>query len=120
ARKDHRVGRTDAGASEHGDRELRDHAQIDRDPVALVHAETLESRGAPIDLAVQVTVSEYTGIAWLALKHDGSLVAPPGLQVSVNTVVAGVDLSVDEPFRVGRVPFQDLVPGGEPVDGLCL
>src|SRR5438067_1990628 len=61
----------------------------------------------------------YRGAGLQRLVH-GRLVASPGLQVTVDAVVAGVYLGADEPLRIRRVPLQDRVPGLEPVDELGL
>ncbi len=45
--EDHRVGRADAGAGEHGDRELRNHRHVDGDAVTALHPQRLEHVGEP-------------------------------------------------------------------------
>ena len=54
AAEDHRVGRADAGAGQHRDRELGDHRHVDRDAVAGPHAELDERVRGLLDLPMEV------------------------------------------------------------------
>ena len=58
AAEDDRVDGADPCAREHGDRQLRDHGQINGDPVAFLHALLLEDIGEPGDLLKQLLVSD--------------------------------------------------------------
>ena len=58
AAEHHRVHRADAGAGEHRDRRLGNHRQVDRDPIAPLHAERLQRIGGAADLLGQLPVGE--------------------------------------------------------------
>src|SRR5271157_5478765 len=112
-----RVDDPQSGASEHGDRQLRDHRHVDGDPVPRLEArEVTQQRGKLVDADEQILVGYSEGWLLLGLGHEdqGGLVAVLG-EVPIDAVVAGVDLASDEPLpargvaRVqGRVPV--LVP----------
>gem|GEM_PF-4022129 len=116
APEDHGVHRPDAGAGEHGDGRLGDHGEVDGDPVALPHPQALKDVGELLHLTPEVMVGEDPLLPRLPLPDNGRLVAPPGLHVPVQGVVGEVGLSPHEPFGVGQVPFQDLLPGLKPVE----
>jgi hypothetical protein len=110
AAEDHRVGRADAGAGEHGHRSLGDHRQVDVDPVALRNAEALERVGEALHLVEQVGVGDGAGVARLALPVERDLVAPARLDVAVEAVVGDVQLAADEPLGERQLPVEDLCP----------
>ena len=92
-------------AGEHGDRELRDHRQIEGDPVAGLHPagvseQTCELVHAPVELLV----GDGLGVLIFGLGHpdDRRLVARLR-QVAVDAVVAGVETAADEPLPEGRI-----------------
>ena len=110
------VGRADAGAGQHGDGQLRHHGHVQRDPVALIHAQALQPVGELADLAVQVAVGVHLPVSRLALPDDGRLVLARPVQVPVDAVVGCVELAAHEPLGERRVrPVQHGVPGLEPV-----
>ena len=113
------MGRPDAGAREHGDRKLRDHAHVDADAVALRDAELPQRVGKARDLAQHLRVREIGALALgLADPVVGDAVSPPGLDVAVETVPGDVQLAVGEPGAVGRIPLEPLGRLLEPVDEL--
>jgi hypothetical protein len=118
--EDDRVRRSDPGAGEHRDRQLRDHPEVDRDAVALLDAESLEGHGGLVDLAVELAVGEHPRIARLALPDDGGLVAPPRFGVAVDAVGGGVELAADEPFGPRHVPLENFVVRLDPIQLLGL
>ena len=117
AAEDDRVGDTDAGAGQHGDRQLEDHRHVDGDPVALLQALVLEDVGELADLGQQLGVGDRDRVARLALPVVGDLVTPAGLDVAVEAVGGDVELAADEPLGEREVPFEGrlevLVPGDE-------
>ncbi len=129
--EDHGVRGADAGAGEHRHRRLGDHRQVDRDPVALGHAQLGERVGGPGDLVLELGVGDRAAVAGLALEVDRDPVAVPGLDVPVHAVVGDVEFAVGEPLgersvgpieRLGGLlgPAQALRlgrPEGEPVFG---
>jgi hypothetical protein len=117
--EDHRVRRADPGTGEHGDRQLGDHRQVDRHPVALAHPELEQGIGRLAHLTLQVGIGDRPGVAGLALPVVGDLGAVPGLDVPVHAVVRDVQLAAHEPLGERRVaPVEHGVPAlgpGEPV-----
>src|SRR4029078_10885750 len=92
------MDRADARACEDGDRRLRDHRHVDGDAVAFLDAARLQDVGKVFDLGVQPRVGELLVVLRIvALPEDGGLVTAFG-QMTVNTVVAGGEVAVPEPF----------------------
>src|SRR5207302_1280849 len=56
AAEDHAVRRPDAGARQHGDRQLGDHRHVDGDGVALLDPVLAEGGGQAVHLAIHVPV----------------------------------------------------------------
>ncbi len=105
AAEHHRVHRADPRARQHGHRRLGNQRQVDRHPVALLHAERLEPVREAADLGVQLTVRQRPPIPRLALEDEGDLV-PTLLEVPIEAVVREVGLPLDEPLRVRRLPLE--------------
>src|SRR5262249_39778633 len=53
---------------------------------------------------------QHTRVARLAFPDEGGLVAARPLDVPVEAVVRDIELSADEPFRVGKLPLLRLLP----------
>ena len=116
AAEDDAMRRADLGAGEHGDGQLGDHAHVNRDAVAFADAERLEDVGEAIDFALEHSVGQHARIARLAFPDDGGFVAARRMRVAIDAVVGDVEFAADEPFHPGRFPFEDLLPGREPVE----
>ncbi len=114
AAEDHRMDRADTSARQHRDHRLGHQRHVDRDAIALLHAEALERVGRARDLARQHLVGQHAGVARLALPDERRLVAPRGGQMAVDAVVRRVELAVKEPLGERELPLQDLVEGFEP------
>src|ERR1700722_9799593 len=70
------MDRADAGAGQHGDRGLHDHGQIDRDHIALFHAQTAHRVGEAADLLVQLAVGDMRAdVRVVAFPDDSRLIA---------------------------------------------
>ena len=69
------VHRADARAGEHGDRQLGDERQVDRDAIAFLDAERLQHVRERRHLAVEIEVGQRAAIARLAFPDDRGLVA---------------------------------------------
>ena len=109
---------SDAGAGEHGHRQLGDHGQVDADPIALLHPELLQNVGEAADLAQQFPVGQAAiVIGVVALPEDRDLIAVAGLDVSIEAVAADVELAALEPadLRFAEVGIQDLLERSVPV-----
>ncbi len=113
--EDHAVHGADPGAREHRNRELRHHRHVERHAIAALHAKRLEHVGERTDLLIQVPVRERPAIAGLAFPDERGLVATRRTNVPVDAVRRDIQLSVDEPLRVGRFPFEHARPGLDPV-----
>ena len=116
AAEHHGVRRADAGAGQHGDGRLGDHRQVDRHGVALAHPEVGQGVGGALHLLVQVGVGDVSSVALgLADEVDGDPVTAPCLDVAVDGVDTGVELTVGEPLRERRVaPVERLGEGCAP------
>ena len=75
-----RVDRADARAGEHRDRQLGNQRHVDRDAIALLHAERLQDVRELAHLAVQVAVGQRPAVARLPFPDDRRLVAAPRCQ----------------------------------------
>ncbi len=116
AAEDDAVDGADARAREHRDRELGHERQVERDAVALLHAERLQDVGELAHLAVEVEVGQRAAVARLAFPDERGLVAARRANVAVEAVGADVELAADEPLRVRRLPVEDLRPGLHPLE----
>ncbi len=114
--EDHAVGGADAGAGEHGHRQLGDHREVDVDPVAPFDPQGLEDVGEPGHLGRELGVGDGAGVARLALPVVGDLVAPTRGHVPVEAVGGGVEGAAHEPLGEGQLPVEDRVPVGVPVE----
>ena len=117
AAEDHAVCSAKASAGEHGDRDLGDHRHIDRNAVALGHAERLQRVRGLLHLAQQVVVGNGAAVTWLADPVEGHLLAATSGNVAINAVLRNVELTVIEPLRKWGLPLQRfrewLSPGEE-------
>src|SRR5258705_6811852 len=59
---------------------------------------------------MELLIRECPYIARLAFPDKRSLVASPGGNVPVQTVVRNIQLATTKPLRMRRVPFQNRVP----------
>jgi hypothetical protein len=124
AAEDHGMDRPDARAGQHGKGDLRDHGEIDRDPVARRDPVGGHGVGQAADLFVDLAVGDVAGDLRIVTLPDDRGVVPFGRQVAVQAVVAHVGGTVLVPLDVhvarpiGHV--LDLGIGLEPVDALAL
>jgi hypothetical protein len=110
------VGGTHTRARKHGNGEFRDERQIDRDPIAALHAERLQHVRELIHLSIQVEIRQRAAIAWLAFPDERGLVAATAPYVPVDAIHAGVDRPADEPLGMGRLPLEHRRPLGKPLE----
>ena len=118
-REDDGVHRADPRAGEHRVGELRDHRQVDADPVALTDPERRQDVRDAADVLLQFAVADPPVAARFVLDPDqGGLV---GLRrgVAVDAVDAGVELAVLEPGEVDgvEIPAPRRPRRREPVEG---
>ena len=118
AAEHHRMDGADAGAGQHGDRRFRDHRHVEDDAVALRDAKVLEHGAEHCGLRLQLRIGERALRARDgAVVDDRRLPAPPGRDVAVDGIVAGVAERAGEPAAVdARLRIEDLLGGLEPVD----
>ena len=64
---------------------------------------------------MEIEVRQRAPIARLTLPDDSRLVTPGPTDVAIHTINTGVQRSADEPFRMGRVPLENLRPFREPL-----
>ncbi len=110
------VDGTDARAGEHRDDGLRNQGHVNRNAVALRHAETSQDVSELVDLAPQVEIGPGSPVAGLALPNQRRLVPPRPPHVPVEAVGRGVDLPTDEPAGIRSAPLKHRVPGLLPLE----
>src|SRR6266849_2825405 len=110
--------RANAGAGQHGNRQLRGHAHVDGDAVSFAHAKSFENIGELLHFLPELLVGVGTNFAGLALPNQRRFVLARRLHMAVQAVVGKIDLTADEPLGPGRFPLQHLVPFLEPVQFL--
>ena len=113
------MGGTDSRAGQHGNRQFRDHGHVDSHPVSLFDTKALEHIGEFAHFFVQLLIGESLTVSGLTFPDEGYLILPRSGKVSVKTVIAHVQLSVDKPLGPWRVPFKDFIPFLEPVQFFC-
>ena len=124
AAEDHAVDGADAGAGQHGHRQLRDHRQIDDDPIALLDALLLEDVRELGDFFPQLPIGDRTGrLRRVTLEVVGHLVGVWPIEMTIQAVVGHIQLAALEPADLGfaEVVVLHVVPFLEPVQPfLCL
>ena len=70
------VSYTDTGASQHGDRQFRNHPHVDRRAIAFLDSERLQNIGEAADLVMQHLIADGPNIARLAFPEDREFVFP--------------------------------------------
>ena len=116
--KHNRMRRANAGAGQHGNRQLRRHAHVDGDAVSFADAKIPENIGELLHLLPELLVGIGANFAGLTLPNQRRFVLARRPDVAIKTVVGEIHLSADEPLGPGRFPLQDLVPFPEPVQFL--
>src|SRR5207249_10767616 len=70
-----------------------------------------------VDVGVQLAVGDAPYLTGrLALPDEGDPSASAGVHVPVETIHRGVEFAAEEPFRVGRLPVEDLGPRTAPLE----
>jgi hypothetical protein len=106
------VDRADAGTGEHRHHDLRNHRHIDGYAVAFLHPARLQYVGELANLLVKLAVGDlFVVLGIIALPDDGNLIAP-AIEVTVQAVVADIELGTLKPLDLGVVEIEltDLVP----------
>ena len=120
AREDDGVDGADARAGEHRDDAFGRERHVDDDAVALLDAEALQRVREAVHLAVEAAVRVRLFFAVLPDPQERGLVALVSVDVPVDAVDRGVELSAQEPFVLRRVEAADFLPGLDPLDCLRL
>ena len=74
AAEDDVVRDADPRAGQHRDRQLRNHAHVDRDAIAFLDAERLQHIGEPADFVMQLLIGQRANFAGLAFPDDRGFV----------------------------------------------
>ena len=113
AAEDDRVDRAEPRAGEHRHDGLGDHRHVDDDAVAVVDAEVAQRAGEPGDLVAQLAVGEdLHGVRDRAVVDQRGLVRAPAVGVTVERVVARVELTAGEPaVERRRIPSRTRAGG---------
>ena len=114
AAKNHGMNRPDARAGEHGDHRLRNHRQVERNPIPGTDAHIFKDVRQTTDVKVELLISDRADVARLALEDQRRLVFARGAQVTVDAIFGHVEFTADKPFRVGRLPIEDFLEGFSP------
>ncbi len=115
AAEHHRMNRADSRAREHRDRRLRHQRHVDRDAVAVLHAEALQRVGASAHFVGEHLVGQHARVAGLALPNQRGLVAARPVEMPVETVIRGIDRAADKPFRIREIPLERFAERLEPM-----
>lgn len=87
---------TNAGDGQKSNDSLRNHGQVDRHGVTLLHTHLLQDPGGPANLTKQLTVGEVAALIWLVgLVNDGHTVWILGC-MTIDTVVRGVQSALQK------------------------
>ena len=103
AAEHHRVGSTDAGTGQHGDRRLRHHRHVERHEVALADAQRFERVGRLAHLGMQLAIGEGAGIAGFAFPNEGRFVGTGASEMAIKAVGAEVGGAAFKPAGKGRI-----------------
>ena len=96
--ENHRMHRPDPRAGQHRHHGFGDHRHIDNHPVAIADAVFQQHTGKGRDLIAQRRIADRgDGIADRAVIDHRRLRAPTFVDMTVDGVVAGIDLAADEP-----------------------
>ena len=98
ATEHHRMHRTQPCAGEHGGHAFEDHRQIERHPVAALHAQLFQRIGHPNHFCVEFAIGEAAAragrIIWL---EDQRRAVGVLRQMPVDRIVAQVELAISKP-----------------------
>ena len=64
---------------------------------------------------MQLLISQSAGVARFAFPNQRGLVASPGSEMPIETVVGNIELAANKPLRVRRLPLQNRVALFEPI-----
>jgi len=101
---------TDASASQHGDHGFWHERHVDEDAVSFFDVVALEDICEYADFAVKLLVGECAAFTGLAFPNDGGLVAPGAIEVTVETIFAGIQFAAHKPLGKGFFPVENLGP----------
>jgi hypothetical protein len=113
---------SDAGAGQHGVSQLRDHGEVDANPVAPADPVAQENVGDPAHVVFQLTVGDVLVDPGLVLHPDDGGTVTLGGEVTVHAVEGGIQPPARVPGKVHFVvvDIQDGLPGVKPGEGLGL
>ena len=106
----------EAGAGQHGDGQLGDQRQVERDAIALLHAEPAQHVRERVHVAVEIEVGERAAVAGLAFPDDRRLVAARRADVAIQAVGRDVEAAAAEPLRVRRRPLEHARERRDPLE----
>ena len=99
----------DSGAGEHGNRRFRNHRHINRNPVALFHAELFQCVGKYADPFVQLAVTDALIAGRVIALPDNRRLVGFLRKVAINTVVANIETAVRVPADMQVVALERYV-----------
>src|SRR5438874_9023509 len=104
----------DSSAGQHGNRRFGDVRQINDDAIGFFDVVPFQHICEAADFAMQLLIGERALVAGFAFPDYCGLVATRPCEMTVETILRDVKLSAHEPFREGRLPFENLLPWRAP------
>ena len=98
AAKHHRMNGADACAGLHGNHGLDRHWHVNEDAIAFIDAAAFQAVGHFADAGIQITIVDFCQLSVVGLEDDRRLLRLR-LQMTVETVVGGVDAAVGKPLE---------------------
>jgi hypothetical protein len=93
------MNRTDPGACQHGNRQFRDHRQIDAHPITLLNAVLFQYIGKSTDLSVKLLKGKcFLFAGSVPFPDEGGFVSSSGDQMTIQTIHRKVQFSPYKPL----------------------
>src|ERR1700688_1474854 len=91
------MNRSDPCACEHGNGDLRNHRQVNRDAIALFDAQGLQCIRTLTHALVKLPIADVFGAFWVVSLPDYRGFIAASFQVAIQAVAGDVELAVIEP-----------------------
>ena len=103
---------------QHRNRQLGNHRHVQRHPISRLHPQLLQHIRKLTHLAMQVLIPQHASIPGFPFPDNRGFVSMRPQEVTVHTVIAGVDPASDKPLSLRHLPLQHRVPAPKPVQVL--
>ena len=88
------MNRTDTCTREHRVSRLKDHRQIDRDTITLLHTQLFQHIGKAANMLVKLVICDRFRNARVIPLPDNSRLVAARLQMAVNAVIADIEFAI--------------------------